>query len=81
MRLELNTLMIRDIQFANKTMVSDGVLHINRGEPQGLILEDPRFRLVDIELARPEGKKLRRSMVKRALTALQADVEEHTVLR
>ena len=58
MRLELNTLIIRDIQFADKTAVSDGVLHINRSELQALILEDPRFGRVDIELARP-GEKCR----------------------
>jgi glycine reductase len=58
MRLELNTLIIRDIQFADETAVSDGVLYINRSELQGLILEDPRFGRVDIELARP-GEKCR----------------------
>ena len=58
MRLELNTLNIRDIQFADKTKVSGGVLHINRSELQGLLQEDPRFSRVDIELARP-GEKCR----------------------
>jgi glycine reductase complex component B subunit alpha and beta len=58
MRLELNTLMIRDIQFADKTMVSDGLLRINRSELQELMLEDPRFSRVDIELAHP-GEKCR----------------------
>jgi glycine reductase len=58
MRLELNTVIIRDIQFADKTMVSNGVLHVNRSELEGLLLEDPRFSRVDIELARP-GEKCR----------------------
>ncbi|HUJ89512.1 MAG TPA: glycine/sarcosine/betaine reductase component B subunit [Syntrophorhabdales bacterium] len=58
MRLELNTLMIRDIHFADKTIVSDGVLRINRDELQKLLLEDPRFRRIDVELAHP-GEKCR----------------------
>lgn len=58
MRLELHYVTIRDTQFADATMVRDGVLHINRGELQGLLMQDPRFRRVDIELARP-GEKCR----------------------
>jgi glycine reductase complex component B subunit alpha and beta len=57
-RLELNTLRIRDIRFADTTMVKDGVLRINRSELERLLAEDPRFRGVKIELARP-GEKCR----------------------
>lgn len=58
MRLELNAVKIRDIQFADTTTVSNGVLRINRSELEGLLLEDARFSRVDIELARP-GEKCR----------------------
>ena len=37
--------------------------------------------VVNADLDPAEEKKLRRSIVKKALTALQADVEEQTVLR
>ncbi len=58
MRLELNTVAIRDIRFADKTTVNEGLLSINRTELEGLLLEDPRLSRVDIELARP-GEKCR----------------------
>ncbi len=58
MRLEVNSVNIRDVRFADKTMVSNGVLCINRNELEKFLLEDPRFRHVDIELARP-GEKCR----------------------
>jgi len=53
MRLELDILNIKDVQFADKTEVSEGVLHINRGELQELLQEDKRLSRVDIELAHP----------------------------
>ena len=58
MRLELNILRIGDIQFAEKTAVSDGVLYINRSQLQDLLLEDHRFHQVDIALTHP-GEKCR----------------------
>lgn len=58
MRLELNIVKIRDIQFADKTAVRDGVLYVNRNELEGLILEDPHFSHTGIEIARP-GEKCR----------------------
>jgi sarcosine reductase len=58
MRLELNILTIRDIQFTDKTAVSDGVLNINRSQLQHLLLEDHRFSQVDIEITHP-GEKCR----------------------
>jgi sarcosine reductase len=53
MRLELKILTIRDIQFGEKTAVSDGVLYINRNQLRELLLEDRRFVQVDVELAHP----------------------------
>ena len=58
MRLELNILTIRDIQFAEKTVISDGVLYINCSQLQELLLEDHRFSQVEIELTHP-GEKCR----------------------
>ena len=58
MRLELNILKIRDVQFADKTAVSEGVLSINYSQLQALLLEDRRFGGVEIELAYP-GERCR----------------------
>jgi sarcosine reductase len=56
MRLELNTINLRDIQFSTRTALSDRVLFINRGELQEVLLEDSRFSQVDIEIAHPEER-------------------------
>jgi len=53
MRLEQLILNIKDIQFAEKTTISDRVLYINRRELQELLQQDKRLSKVDIELARP----------------------------
>jgi glycine reductase complex component B subunit alpha and beta len=58
MRLELNILKIGRIQFGDRTGVSAGVLTVSRSELQRLLLEDPRFREVEIELTHP-GEKCR----------------------
>jgi len=58
MRLELNVLKIRDVQFSDKTAVSDGVLYINRDQLQELLSEDGRLGGVEIELAHP-GERCR----------------------
>ena len=58
MRLELNILKIRDIQFGTTTAVLDGVLSIYHSELRDLLLEDRRFSQVNIELAHP-GEKCR----------------------
>ena len=56
MRLELNILKIRDVQFAEKTAVSGGILYVDRSELQTLLLEDRRFGGVEIELAYPRER-------------------------
>ena len=58
MRLELDILNIKDVQFAEKTTISDRVLYINRNELQKLLQQDKRLSKVDIELAHP-GEKCR----------------------
>jgi glycine reductase len=55
-RLELDILNIKDVRFAEKTSLSDGVLSINRRELQALLQDDKRLSRVDIELAHPGDK-------------------------
>ena len=56
MRLGLDILNIKNVQFAGKTSLSGGVLSINRRELQGLLQEDRRLSHVEIELAHPGDK-------------------------
>jgi glycine reductase len=58
MRLQLDILNIKDVQFADQTTIIDGVLYINRQELQEFLKEDKRLSRVDIELAHP-GEKCR----------------------
>ena len=58
MELRFHIVMIRDIQFGDRTGIHDGVLTINRNELQKILERDKRFGRVDIELARP-GEKCR----------------------
>src|SRR3972149_9591455 len=53
MKLELEILNVKDIQFGEKTAISGGILHISRHELQELLQQDKRFSKVDIEIARP----------------------------
>ena len=53
MKLELEIINIKDVQFAEKTVISDKVLYINRQELKELLQQDRRLSRVDIELARP----------------------------
>jgi len=58
MRLQLDILTIRDVQFAADTMVHDGILYVEKEALQTLLLQDQRFATVDIEIAHP-GEKCR----------------------
>jgi glycine reductase len=58
MRLQLDILKIKDVQFADQTTISDRVLYINCQELQEYIKEDKRLSHVEIELAHP-GEKCR----------------------
>jgi len=53
MKLELDILNIKDVQFGEKTTISDRVLYINRQELQELLQQDRRLSKVDIELTHP----------------------------
>jgi sarcosine reductase len=58
MRLQLNIVDVKEIQYSDKTMISNGKLLINRSELQTLLQEDKRLKRVDLELARP-GERCR----------------------
>lgn len=58
MKLILNVIHIKDIQFSDETRVDKGILLINKRELQELLKEDNRIDHVDIELAKP-GEKIR----------------------
>ncbi|MFC1861365.1 glycine/sarcosine/betaine reductase component B subunit [Chloroflexota bacterium] len=53
MRLELDIHNIKDVKFSDKTIVSDGILYIDRQELQTMLQQDKRLEKVDIELAHP----------------------------
>jgi glycine reductase complex component B subunit alpha and beta len=58
MQLELGKFKITDVQFAEQTVIKEGVLYINKEELQDYLKEDPNISEVDIELARP-GESVR----------------------
>jgi len=58
MRLEIESIDIKDIQTGSKTYAKEGVLHINLKELEELILRDSRIKSVDINLVYP-GEKVR----------------------
>lgn len=58
MKLELDIINIKDVQFGEKTIVSNGTLYIKRDELRQLLLEDKRLKEIGIELAHP-GEKCR----------------------
>jgi len=53
MQLELRVIRVRHVQFGPQTAVTDGVLSVNREELRRLLLEDPRLRQIDIDVANP----------------------------
>ena len=58
MRLEIESIDIRDIQEDSKTYAKDGVLYVNLKELEELILRDPRIKSVELNLVYP-GDKVR----------------------
>lgn len=53
MRLEIESIDIKDVQDGPETFVREGVLSINCKDLEALILKDPRINAVDIALAKP----------------------------
>lgn len=58
MRLEIESIDIKDIQSGSKTYGKGGVLYINLKELEELILRDPRIKSVEVNLVYP-GDKVR----------------------
>lgn len=58
MRLELNIFNIKDIQFGDKTTLSNGILYVNPEELKNFLLQDKNFSNMNIELAHP-GERCR----------------------
>jgi len=53
MRLQLDVLFIKDVQFAAETAVRKGVLRVDKGALQALLLEDRRFASMEVEITHP----------------------------
>jgi sarcosine reductase len=53
MRLELVSCDVKEVRFASRTHYSDGVLSIDKQELRGLLLEDPTFADVAIDIVHP----------------------------
>ena len=58
MRLEVGSIFIKDVQFADKTEVKNGVLYVNKDELTKIAGDDERIKSVDAYLARP-GESVR----------------------
>jgi hypothetical protein len=58
MRLEMESIDIKDIQLGSKTYAEDGVLYINLKDLEEMILKDSRIKSVDINLVYP-GERVR----------------------
>ena len=56
MRLELNIVEVKKVEFGPTTSAVDGLLTVNKSELESLLLEDRRLSRVDIDLANPEDK-------------------------
>jgi glycine reductase complex component B subunit alpha and beta len=53
MKLEIGQIMIRDIQFGEKTLVNGGTLSVNKDELIAQIRKDDRIHSVEVEIAKP----------------------------
>lgn len=53
MLLEVGNIMIKDVQFADKTKIKDGILYVNKEELLKLVADDERLATVEVELAKP----------------------------
>lgn len=63
MRLEIGNIIIKDVQFGDKTKVENGILFVNKEELIEKISDDDHIKSVDVELARP-GESVRITPVK-----------------
>jgi len=58
MRLEVDSINIKDIQEGSKTYAENGILHVNLKELEELIVEDSKIKSVDINFVHP-GDRVR----------------------
>lgn len=56
MRLELDSIKIKDIQESSATAIKDGVLYLNKKELEEVLLKDEKIKSVDINIAHPGDK-------------------------
>jgi len=63
LKLELGSVFIKDIQFADQSRIENGTLYVNKEEVKQIILEDQNFKSADVELAKP-GESIRIMPVK-----------------
>lgn len=63
MRLEIGNIIIKDVQFGDKTKVENGILFVNKEELIAKVSDDENIKSVDVELARP-GESIRITPVK-----------------
>ena len=63
MRLELGNVLIKDVQFGQKSKIEDGVLFVNKDELIELISQDEHLKEVEVDIARP-GESVRITPVK-----------------
>ncbi|MCL2391902.1 MAG: glycine/sarcosine/betaine reductase component B subunit [Oscillospiraceae bacterium] len=63
MKLDVGYILIKDIVFAEKSEIKDGILRLNAKELETLVLEDERFLAVSFDIARP-GESVRITPVK-----------------
>ncbi len=63
MRLEIGEILIRDIQFGDRTKVSGGTLYINKSELVAKLIDDEHIKSISVELAKP-GESTRITPVK-----------------
>ncbi|WP_352417963.1 glycine/sarcosine/betaine reductase component B subunit [Proteiniborus sp.] len=63
MRLEIGNIIIKDVQFGDKTKVENGILFVNKEELIARVSDDDHIKSVDVELARP-GESVRITPVK-----------------
>lgn len=63
MRLEIGNIIIKDVQFGDKTKVDNGILFVNKEELIAVVSDDENIKSVEVELARP-GESVRITPVK-----------------
>lgn len=63
MKLELGRIFIKDIQFASRSEIRDGVLYVAEEDVRKLVLEDEKLKEVSFDIAKP-GESVRITPVK-----------------